>query len=43
MDSAAVSKDSGFGFIMVVSENFFKKYFKVLERNEEICIKTNFE
>ena len=40
---AAVSKDSDFGFIMVVYQKRSFKYFKVFERNEEIWIKTSIE
>ena len=40
LTNGTVSKDSDFGFMMVVYENFLK-YFKVFERNKEICIKTN--
>ena len=43
LTNAAVSKNSDFGFIMVVYEKIFFSYFKVFERNEEICIKTNIE
>ena len=33
-------KDSDFGFIMVINENFFQ-YDQIFERNEAICVKTN--
>ena len=41
LTNATILKDSGFGFIMVVYEKLFLEYFKVFERNEEICIKAN--
>ena len=41
LTNATVSKDSNFGFIMVVYDKIFIKYFKVLETSEELCIKTN--
>ena len=41
LTNVTLSKVSDCSFIMVIFEKFFKKYFQVFERNEEICIKTN--